>query len=208
MEAVFQQAGASKIYEGKIPQAVLDAIPSETTQGLSTGLGDIWNNPVETWVIHRPHDAIWIHYTTSTAQASLAIVQTKPFVPTATLIAADQLKSALEKTGKAVIHLNFATDQTQILPESTPQMDAVLELLKTNASLKLAVNGYTDDTGSDQHNVALSDGRAKAVQAALVAAGIKSDRLQAKGYGRTNPISSNTDEGGKAANRRVELVQL
>ena len=61
---------------------------------------------------------------------------------------------------------------------------------------------------SDEHNVTLSDGRVKAVQAALVAAGIQPDRLQSKGYGRMNPVSSNTDEAGKATNRRVELVKL
>ena len=46
------------------------------------------------------------------------------------------------------------------------------------------------------------------MQAALVAAGIKADRLQAKGYGRISPVSNNTDEASKAANRRVELVKL
>lgn len=208
MVTLFQQAGAVKIYEGKILRPALDAIPDATRQELLMGLGDIWNDPVETWVIHRPNDDIWIHYTTNTAQASLAVVQTKPFVATAALLPADQLKSDLDKTGKAVIHVNFATDQTQILPTSKPQMDAVVALLKSDPSLKLAINGYNDDTGSDEHNVTLSDGRAKAVQAALVAAGVKPDRLQAKGYGRMNPVSNNTDEAGKAANRRVELVKL
>lgn len=159
-------------------------------------------------MIHRPDGAIWIHYTTSTAQASLAVVQTRPFVATAALLPPDQLKSDLDKTGKAVIHVNFATDRTQILSDSKPQMDAVIALLKTDTTLRLAINGYTDDTGSDGHNLTLSGGRAKAVQAALVAAGIGADRLQAKGYGRMSPVSTNGDEAGKAANRRVELVKL
>lgn len=208
METLFQQAGATKINDGKIPQAMLDAIPDPTRQELLMGLGDVWNDPAETWVIHRPDGAIWIHYTTNTAQASLAVVQTKPFVATAALLPADQLKSDLDKTGKAVIHVNFATDQTQILPTSKDQMDAVIALLRGDPALKLAINGYTDDTGTDEHNVSLSDGRAKAVQAALLAAGIKPERLQAKGYGRMNPVSANTDVEGKAANRRVELVKL
>ena len=208
MEALFQQAGAVKVYEDKIPTEALKAVPDAIRMELLMGLGDVWNDPAETWVIRRPHDAVWIHYTTNTAQASIAIVQTKPFVATAAMLPADQLKSDLDKTGKAVIRVNFATDQAQILPTSTPQMDAVVALLKADQSLKLAINGYTDDTGSDEHNVTLSDGRAKAVQAALVAAGIKADRLQAKGYGRMSPVSSNTDEAGKAMNRRVELVKL
>ena len=208
MHALFQQAGAVKVYEGKIPNDTLHAVPDNVIQEMLPGLGDAYNDPVETWVIHRPHDAIWINYSTNSAQGAIAVVQTKPFVPTAALLPADQLKTALDQTGKAVIHVNFATDQTQILPTSGQQMDAVVALLKGDPSLKLAINGYTDDTGSDDHNVTLSDGRAKAVQAALVAAGIRADRLQAKGYGRMSPVSNNTDEAGKAANRRVELVKL
>ena len=208
MEALFQQAGAVKISDAKIPTDTINAVPSSVIQEILPGLGDAWNDPVETWVIRRPNEAIWINYSTNTAQGALAVVQTKPFVATATLLPADRLKSDLDKTGKAVIHVNFATDQTGILPTSSAQMDAVVALLKATPSLKLAINGYTDDTGSAEHNVALSDGRAKAVQAALVAAGVAPDRLQAKGYGRTNPVSANTDEAGKAANRRVELVKL
>lgn len=208
LEKLFQQAGAVRIVQSKIPKDQMDAIPQDTKSELLTGLGDPWNDPVETWVIRRPNDAIWIHFTTNTSQAALTVVQTKPFVATATLLPADQLKSDLDKTGKAVIHVNFATDQTQILPMSSPQMDAVVALLKADPTLKLAINGYTDDTGSDAHNLTLSDGRAKAVQATLVAAGVKADRLQAKGYGRTNPLSANNGETGKAANRRVELIKL
>ena len=208
MHALFQQAGAVKVYEGKIPNDTIMALPDTVRGEIAPGLGDAYNDPVETWVIHRPHDAIWINYSTDTSQASLAVVQTKPFVATAALLPAEQLKSDLDKTGKAVIHVNFATDQTQILPDSKAQMDAVIALLKADPALKLAINGYTDDTGSDEHNVTLSDGRAKAVQAALLAAGIKADRLQAKGYGRMSPVSNNTDEAGKAADRRVELVKL
>lgn len=208
MLALFQQAGAVKISDARIPNDMLETIPQDVRMELLMGLGDVWNDPVQTWVIHRPEDEIWIHYTSNASEASLAVVETKAFVQTATLLPADQLKVDLDKTGKAVLHVNFATDKAQILPTSKLQMDAVISLLKADPSLKLAINGYTDDTGTDAHNVALSDARAKAVQTALVAAGIKADRLQAKGYGRANPVSTNTDEAGKAANRRVELVKL
>ena len=208
MHTLFQQAGAVKISEAKIPRETIDAIPTATRQDLLMGLGDVWNSPAETWVVHRPTSEIWIHYITTTAQASLAVVETKPFVATAALLPPDKLKADLDATGKVVIHVNFATDQTQVLPTSRPQMDAVIALLKADPSLKLAINGYTDDTDSDDHNLTLSDGRAKAVLAILVAGGVGANRLQAKGYGRNNPVSANADETGKAANRRVELIKL
>lgn len=85
-------------------------------------------------------------------------------------------------------------------------MDAVIALLNSDPALKLAISGYTGDTGSDAHNVTVSDQRAKAVLAALVGAGIKPYRLRR--FGRMNPVSCNSDETGKAANRRVELVKL
>lgn len=208
MEALFRQAGAIKVADARIPKTALDELPGETRRELLVGLGDVWNDPAETWLIRRPNDAIWIHYTTNSAQGSLAVVQTKAFVATAALLPADQLKAALDSDGKAVIHVNFAIDRSEILPSSSAQIDAVIALLKADPALKLAINGYTDDSGSDAHNLALSDQRARAVHAALIAAGIAPARLQARGYGRLNPVSANTGDAGKAANRRVELIKL
>ena len=208
MEALFEQAGAVKVFEGRIPYDRIKALPEQELQEINSGFGDAYNNPAEIWVIRRPDRQIWIHFAQDSAHSGMTVVETKPFVATASLLPADQLKADLDKTGKAVIHVNFATDQAAILPTSRPQLDAVVALLKQNGALRLAINGYTDETGSDAHNLALSDDRAKAVMAALVAAGIPAARLQAKGYGKTNPVAPNSDEAGKAANRRVELIKL
>lgn len=206
--AELQQAGATQIADGKIPSDLSHGLPDEIAVGMIDGLGDIYNDPTETWVIHRPDRQIWVHFTTNSASGAWTIVESKPFVPTAKLLPASELKKDIDANGKAVIHVNFATDKTTILPDSTSQIDAVTTLLKDNPGLRLAVNGYTDDTGSAAHNQSLSDGRAKAVMAALVAAGISADRLQAKGQGASDPVSSNDSEEGRAANRRVELVKL
>jgi len=208
MEALFAQAGAVKVFDGRIPYDRIKALPEQELQEINPGFGDAYNNPAETWVIRRPDKQIWIHFAQDSAHSGMTVVETKPFVATATLLPADQLKADLDKNGKAVIHVNFATDQSAILPTSRPQVDAVVALLKQNPGLRLAINGYTDETGSDAHNLALSDDRAKAVMAALVGAGIPASRLEAKGYGKTNPVAANSDEAGKAANRRVELIKL
>jgi outer membrane protein OmpA-like peptidoglycan-associated protein len=138
----------------------------------------------------------------------MCIVETKPFVVTAKLLPADALKKAIDQSGKAVVHVNFATDATQILPDSQAQIGAIVALLKANPTLKLAINGYTDETGSAAHNQTLSEGRAASVRQALVAAGIGGDRLTSKGFGASAPIADNGSDAGKAQNRRVELVKM
>ena len=87
-------------------------------------------------------------------------------------------------------------------------MDEIAKLLKTDAALKLRVVGHTDNQGGLDSNIALSKRRAEAVNAALVSQhGIAAGRLSAYGVGDLAPVASNTDEAGRAKNRRVELVQ-
>lgn len=105
------------------------------------------------------------------------------------------------------LHVNFATDQARILPDSQPQIEQVSQLLKQDASLKLAINGYTDRTGDLAHNKTLSYDRAKAVAVAITAKGIDAARLSAAGFGDADPVADNATEAGKAQNRRVELVK-
>jgi outer membrane protein OmpA-like peptidoglycan-associated protein len=68
------------------------------------------------------------------------------------------------------------------------------------------IEGYTDSTGSDMMNDELSERRAEAVRAALVHAGISSDRLSAKGYGEDYPAAGNDSNAGRQQNRRVEVI--
>lgn len=208
IEAVLRQAGGQELTDSKIPSDISHALPGSVTVDMNEGIGDIYNDSTETWVIRRPDRQIWVHFVPGANMASWTILETKPFLQTAGLLPADQLKQDIDKAGKAVVHINFATDQSQILPDSQPQIDAITTLLKQNPDLKIAVNGYTDETGSAAHNQSLSNGRAMAVLAALVSAGIVPVRLKAKGFGATSPVAANDSEDGKAKNRRVELVKL
>jgi outer membrane protein OmpA-like peptidoglycan-associated protein len=88
-----------------------------------------------------------------------------------------------------------------------PQIDQVMKLLKDVPALRLSVNGHTDNNGNAAHNQQLSEGRAKAVVAALLAKGLDSARLAAKGFGQQQPVADNAQEEGRAKNRRVELVK-
>ncbi|NIJ73793.1 MULTISPECIES: OmpA family protein [unclassified Xanthomonas] len=210
IEAMVTALGGKKIFDGRIPEAATQKIkewPRDFATKYNSGLGDVWNNPVQVFVVHRADRDIWIHLCSYQFGGGLLIAETKPLQVTASLLPASELKTQIDKTGKVALHVNFATDKTDILPDSQPQIAQVVQLLKQDATLKLAVNGYTDGTGDAAHNKTLSEGRAKAVVAALVAQGIEASRLSAAGFGDADPVADNATEQGKSQNRRVELVK-
>lgn len=206
-EALIGRMGGVKVSEEKIPSDTVKGWGDEITQGFLDGLGDVYNNPATTYVIHRDDGNIWVHLVTNSAGGSYLVGQEKAFAQTAQLLPASALKQQLDSAGKVALQVNFATDKTDILPDSMPQIDQVAQLLKDDLALKLAVNGHTDNTGDAAHNQALSEGRANAVMAAIVAKGIDAARLSAKGFGQNQPVADNATETGKAKNRRVELVK-
>lgn len=206
-EDLVAQMGGRKVYEGKVPREEIDAWGDEITQGFIDGVGDVYSDPVKTYLVRRADGNIWIHLVTDNMHGAYVIGQEKGFEQTAKLLAADELKKQLDASGKVALQVNFATDKTEILPESLPQIEQVVRLLKQESGLKLAINGHTDNTGDRAHNQALSEGRAQAVMAAIAGNGIEASRLTAKGFGDTQPVADNANDAGRAQNRRVELVR-
>ncbi|MGE8531275.1 MAG: OmpA family protein [Acinetobacter guillouiae] len=209
LENVIQQLGGKQITQSKIPQQELEKIPQKFQVDYVAGLGDVFNNPTQTFVIRQANKNIWFQLTqTGNGHAGLLVAETKPVEITAKALSSNQLKTALDKDNKVNIEVNFATDQANILPDSHPQIEQVIQLLKNNPELKLSINGHTDNSGDTKHNQTLSEQRANAVVKALTNnTGIQKSRLTAKGLGDTHPIADNSTEDGKALNRRVELIK-
>lgn len=207
LEALITQMGGVKVSEEKIPYDTIKSWGDEIAMGFLTGLGDIYNVPANTYLVRRNDGNIWIHFAQDTAQGGLIVGQEKAFVATAILLPASELKKQLDAAGKVSLQVNFATDKTEILPDSLPQIEQVVQLLKDDPALKLAVNGHTDSSGDAAHNRTLSEGRAASVVAALAARGIDGSRLHAAGFGDSQPVADNDTPEGKAKNRRVELVR-
>jgi outer membrane protein OmpA-like peptidoglycan-associated protein/Tol biopolymer transport system component len=99
----------------------------------------------------------------------------------------------------------FASGSAELLPESTNELDRLHDLLNDHPELRIQINGHTDDVGSDEDNILLSEARAKAVYDYLVEKGIAEDRLRYKGFGETKPIADNATAEGKQTNRRTEF---
>jgi OOP family OmpA-OmpF porin len=106
---------------------------------------------------------------------------------------------------EAIQNLEFDFAKASIRPSSYPSLDRVAEILvRKNFSLKLA--GHTDNVGSADRNMRLSKDRAESVKAYLVSRGANPSRIEATGYGMTQPIASNKTAAGRQKNRRVEFT--
>jgi len=101
--------------------------------------------------------------------------------------------------------VNFQTGIDQLLLGTESILRNAAATLKKHADLQIEVAGHTDSVGQGDANYGLSERRAKTVRDYLIRYGVAADRLTARGYGESQPISDNDTSQGRAANRRVEL---
>lgn len=122
---------------------------------------------------------------------------------------ADALAEALARDGRVVVDgILFDTGSDRLRAESDPALQHVATLLGAQPALGLWVVGHTDATGTLDANLDLSRRRAAAVVRALVERfGVDPGRLDPHGVGPLSPVASNRQDGGRQANRRVELVE-
>jgi outer membrane protein OmpA-like peptidoglycan-associated protein len=107
----------------------------------------------------------------------------------------------------AVYGIHFNTGKADILPDSEGTLNEIAKLVQQDATLKLRIEGHTDNQGSASANQTLSEKRAQSVVAWLTAHGVPAARVTAKGFGQTKPVADNSTEDGRAKNRRVELAK-
>ena len=124
----------------------------------------------------------------------------------------DQLNAVLKTKATArglIVNMSgvlFQNGKATLLPAAREKLAKIAGILSVHKALMIEADGYTDSTGSDGLNQALSEKRAEAAKDYLVSQGIPSDRISSKGFGKEAPIASNETASGRSENRRVELV--
>jgi outer membrane protein OmpA-like peptidoglycan-associated protein len=129
-----------------------------------------------------------------------------------------KLRDKLQGTGVRVVRqgndiqlvmpgdVTFETDSASLNADFFSVLDSVAVVLNEYKSTLVTVAGYTDSTGTDQHNQALSEKRATTVALYLNSRGVSQERLAAIGHGEKQPVAGNDTSEGRAKNRRVEIT--
>lgn len=105
-------------------------------------------------------------------------------------------------------NLTFEPNSARITAESRPNVNDLIQIMQAYPSLRIRVEGNTDNTGTDAQNDALSGERAEAVKEALVAGGIEPVRVATRERGDNMPVATNKTEAGREQNRRIDVVVL
>ncbi|MFL5729706.1 MAG: OmpA family protein [Cytophagaceae bacterium] len=121
-----------------------------------------------------------------------------------------EIRLSSAKQGAKVVLKNifFESGKSEIRPQSTPELQRLIRVMKDNPSIKIEISGHTDNVGDPKANQALSESRAKEVMNYLILNGIDKTRMSAKGYGSSIPLESNDTEEGRKQNRRTEFKIL
>jgi outer membrane protein OmpA-like peptidoglycan-associated protein len=110
---------------------------------------------------------------------------------------------ALDEKASIQINVEFLSGKSNVQSKYDAHLTEVADFFKKNSEIKAQIQGYTDNTGSEAKNIALSEARAKAVMNELIKKGVDKSRLSAKGFGPANPIADNSTLEGRQQNRRV-----
>jgi outer membrane protein OmpA-like peptidoglycan-associated protein len=165
-------------------------------------------NKKQIYKLNKDGKEIWIElWAEFTGKYGFTIIQ-KDAMAQDIVADAKVFSNDIRTTGHAAVYgIYFDTGKSNIKPESAQAIAEIVKLLNSDPGLKIHVVGHTDNAGSVESNIKLSQSRAESVVQALRNNGISPARLKSFGCGQFAPVMSNDNEEGRAKNRRVELVK-
>jgi outer membrane protein OmpA-like peptidoglycan-associated protein len=123
-----------------------------------------------------------------------------------------QLNSVLQTTDSPrglVVNMGdvlFDFGKYNLKPDTKITLAKLAGIIQSHPGLQLAIEGHTDNIGSDEANMKLSQQRADAVREFLVQQGLAADTVTAVGLGKAEPVADNSTNEGRQKNRRVEII--
>jgi outer membrane protein OmpA-like peptidoglycan-associated protein len=147
----------------------------------------------------------------ATAQASAADAQQQAALAQQQALALQQQLTQIkaQQTDRGMLvtlgDVLFEFGRADVKPGAGADIGKLAEFLRQHPDRRIRIEGYTDSVGGADYNKALSQRRADAVRAALVAQGVPADRIDTAGYGKEYPVADNSSDTNRALNRRVEV---
>jgi OOP family OmpA-OmpF porin len=201
--------GAVKVYDGQITTEEYQRYNKQDPNKGDEGDMGYSGEQIKFFVLRTQDKGnIYVQFSANNASGKLNILQEEAMTQTITKVTSEEIANDLLAKGKSILHINFDTDKATLKSDGSEVVQEIVKVLTKNPELRIAINGYTDNSGAKDHNLTLSENRALTVKNEIVKSGIAADRLTSKGFGQESPIASNDTEDGKAQNRRVELVKL
>lgn len=136
-------------------------------------------------------------------RAEAAIDKARELAESIEELKAEQTERGLVLTLSDVL---FDTNKAELKPGAKATLDRLAAFMRDDRERHLRIEGHTDSRGDESYNRALSERRAEAVAAVLIARGVNASRLESVGLGETYPLASNDTTAGRQENRRVEIV--
>ena len=208
-EQVIKKLGGVEIYSGGIVKKASELL-NKNSMTYAEDMYNPYPYNYKQFVLRTAGGNVWIElcHGLNANIVDFTVMYEGEVEETIKIIKADELKSAIEDSGKAILYINFDTDKATLKPDGILAVEEIAKLMQNNTSLKLSVEGHTDNTGAAGHNKKLSTDRAESVVKKLKESGIDADRLKSSGHGADRPLVDNKTEEDKAKNRRVEIVKF
>lgn len=212
-DKVVTTLGGKKVYAGKLPEDALKKLAGHdlVELGATHQVASSAYYGVVEYVIKTAAKEVWLQVVPATIGSkfiSLLIVEKQLPLIGLNTNRENALLTELEKTGKAISHLDFELDNAGLLSQSKDELLNLVGIFQAHPAWRLRIEVNMASVGTPAYSLSLTEQRAAALKEALLDLGVKATSVEANGVGDTKPLASNDTETGRLANTRVGIVRL